>query len=76
MSFKTSHKGKKEPGRWKPKKKVYGYRYSCKHGHVRVEQDRIEENPPPWCTRCHMEQGEMNRYIFRDKTRIGEKPAN
>lgn len=71
MSFKTSHKTKKLPGRWH-KKPVYGHRYSCKRGHVRIEKDKLPE-PLPWCTSCHMTHGELNRYEYRKKTRIGEE---
>jgi hypothetical protein len=46
------------------------YKYVCPKGHDRIERQLIEENPLPYCTKCHMTTGDLNRIALNKKLKL------
>jgi hypothetical protein len=47
----------------------FNYRYKCLRRHERVESSLIEDKPLPFCGKCHMTTGEMNRIEYAGRVK-------
>jgi hypothetical protein len=47
----------------------FNFLYKCIRRHERVESSLIEGKPMPFCGKCHMTIGEMNRIEYKGKVK-------
>jgi hypothetical protein len=47
----------------------FNYRYKCIKTHVRIENSLIAGKSLPFCGKCHMTTGEMNRIEYSGKVK-------
>ncbi len=53
----------------KPIPQSFAYRYQCIRRHERIESHPIEVKPLPYCGKCHMTTGEMNRIEYKARVK-------
>lgn len=45
----------------------FNYLYKCVRRHERIESHKLEDKLLPFCGKCHMSTGELNRIEYKGK---------